>query len=139
MNNLTLSSFSKPGVSCDARLYIAKENTNEAYVASEKFSSKVLTWLGKVPLFKNTEAVQKHMENARVQDQKTLQVFLKALTEKYGEKPVNEVMLMCRVSNMAKPLTQRTVEQIISSVEIAQKDWQILSTIIKMLISKTPL
>ncbi|ECC1693083.1 pathogenicity island 1 effector protein StpP [Salmonella enterica subsp. salamae] len=121
MNNLTLSSFSKPGVSCDARLYIAKENTNEAYVASEKFSSKVLTWLGKVPLFKNTEAVQKHMENARVQDQKTLQVFLKALTEKYGEKPVNEVMLMCRVSNMAKPLTQRTVEQIISSVEIAQK------------------
>ncbi|ECC1661245.1 pathogenicity island 1 effector protein StpP [Salmonella enterica subsp. salamae] len=121
MNNLTLSSFSKPGVSSDARLYIAKENTNKAYVASEKLSSKVLTWFGKMPLFKNTEAVQKHTESIRVQDQKTLQVFLKALTEKYGEKSVNEVMLMCRVNNMNKPLTQRTAQQIISSVEAAQK------------------
>lgn len=62
MNNLTLSSFSKVGVSNDARLYIAKENTDKAYVAPEKFSSKVLTWLGKMPLFKNTEVVQKHTE-----------------------------------------------------------------------------
>ncbi|MCT6978445.1 hypothetical protein M1697_09725, partial [Salmonella enterica subsp. enterica serovar Oranienburg] len=46
LNNLTLSSFSKVGVSNDARLYIAKENTDKAYVAPEKFSSKVLTWLG---------------------------------------------------------------------------------------------
>lgn len=58
LNNLTLSSFSKVGVSNDARLYIAKENTDKAYVAPEKFSSKVLTWLGKMPLFKNTEVVQ---------------------------------------------------------------------------------
>ncbi|ELO86601.1 pathogenicity island 1 effector protein StpP, partial [Salmonella enterica subsp. enterica serovar Enteritidis str. 76-2651] len=36
-----------------------KENTDKAYVAPEKFSSKVLTWLGKMPLFKNTEVVQK--------------------------------------------------------------------------------
>lgn len=43
LNNLTLSSFSKVGVSNDARLYIAKENTDKAYVAPEKFSSKVLT------------------------------------------------------------------------------------------------
>lgn len=82
MNNLTLSSFSKSGVPSDARLYIAKENTNKAYVAPEKFSSKVLTWLGKMPLFKNTEVVQKHTENTRIQDQKTLQVFIQALTEK---------------------------------------------------------
>ncbi|KJT38663.1 pathogenicity island 1 effector protein StpP, partial [Salmonella enterica subsp. enterica serovar Heidelberg str. RI-11-013374] len=26
----------------------------------KNFSSKVLTWLGKMPLFKNTEVVQKH-------------------------------------------------------------------------------
>lgn len=65
MNNLTLSSFSKVGVSNDARLYIAKENTDKAYVAPEKLSSKVLTWLGKMPLFKNTEVVQKHTENIR--------------------------------------------------------------------------
>ncbi|SUG54185.1 pathogenicity island 1 effector protein StpP [Salmonella enterica subsp. diarizonae] len=88
MNNLTLSSFSKSGVPSDARLYIAKENTNKAYVAPEKFSSKVLTWLGKMPLFKNTEVVQKHTENTRIQDQKTLQVFIQALTEKYGETAV---------------------------------------------------
>lgn len=43
LNNLTLSSFSKSGVSSDTRLYIAKENTDKAYVAPEKFSSKVLT------------------------------------------------------------------------------------------------
>lgn len=47
LNNLTLSSFSKVGVSNDARLYIAKENTDKAYVAPEKFSSKVLTGLEK--------------------------------------------------------------------------------------------
>lgn len=76
MNNLTLSSFSKSGVPSDARLYIAKEHTNKAYVAPEKFSSKVLTWLGKMPLFKNTEVVQKHTENTRIQDRKTLQVFI---------------------------------------------------------------
>lgn len=75
MNNLTLSSFSKVGVSNDARLYIAKENTDKAYVAPEKFSSKVLTWLGKMPLFKNTEVVQKHTENIRVQDQRFYRHF----------------------------------------------------------------
>lgn len=75
LNNLTLSSFSKVSVSNDARLYIAKENTDKAYVAPEKFSSKVLTWLGKMPLFKNTEVVQKHTENIRVQDKRFYRHF----------------------------------------------------------------
>lgn len=120
MNNLTLSSFSKPGVSGDARLYIAKENTNKAYVAPEKFSSKVLTWLGKMPLFENTEVVQKHTENIRVQDQKILQAFLQALTEKYGETAVNDALLMFRI-NMNKPLTQRLAEQITECVKTADE------------------
>ncbi|EIP3949915.1 SPI-1 type III secretion system effector GTPase-activating protein SptP [Salmonella enterica] len=120
LNNLTLSSFSKPGVSSDARLYIAQENTNNAYVAPEKFSSKVLTWLGKMPLFENTEVVQKHTENIRVQDQKILQAFLQALTEKYGEKAVNDALLMFQI-NMNKPLTQRLVEQITECVKTADE------------------
>lgn len=120
MNNLTLSSFLKPGVSSDARLYIAQENTNNAYVAPEKFSSKVLTWLGKMPLFENTEVVQKHTENIRVQDQKILQAFLQALTEKYGEKAVNDALLMFQI-NMNKPLTQRLVEQITECVKTADE------------------
>lgn len=120
MNNLTLSSFLKPGVSSDARLYIAKENTNNAYVAPEKFSSKVLTWLGKMPLFEDTEVVQKHTENIRVQDQKILQAFLQALTEKYGEKAVNDALLMFQI-NMNKPLTQRLVEQITECVKTADE------------------
>ncbi len=120
MNNLTLSSFLKPGVSGDARLYIAKENTNNAYVAPEKFSSKVLTWLGKMPLFEDTEVVQKHTENIRVQDQKILQAFLQALTEKYGEKAVNDALLMFQI-NMNKPLTQRLVEQITTCVKTADE------------------
>ncbi len=120
MNNLTLSSFSKSGVPSDARLYIAKENTNKAYVAPEKFSSKVLTWLGKMPLFKNTEVVQKHTENTRIQDQKTLQVFIHALTEKYGETAVNDALLMSRI-NMNKPLTQRLAEQITECVKAADE------------------
>ncbi|EAZ9179762.1 SPI-1 type III secretion system effector GTPase-activating protein SptP [Salmonella enterica subsp. salamae] len=120
LNNLTLSSFSKPGVSGDARLYIAKENTNKAYVAPEKFSSKVLTWLGKMPLFENTEVVQKHTENIRVQDQKILQAFLQALTEKYGETAVNDALLMFRI-NMNKPLTQRLAEQITECVKTADE------------------
>ncbi|HCM1944404.1 TPA: SPI-1 type III secretion system effector GTPase-activating protein SptP [Salmonella enterica subsp. salamae serovar 30:g,m,s:e,n,x] len=120
LNNLTLSSFLKPGVSGDARLYIAKENTNNAYVAPEKFSSKVLTWLGKMPLFEDTEVVQKHTENIRVQDQKILQAFLQALTEKYGEKAVNDALLMFQI-NMNKPLTQRLVEQITTCVKTADE------------------
>ncbi|ECG8811040.1 pathogenicity island 1 effector protein StpP [Salmonella enterica] len=120
LNNLTLSSFSKSGVPSDARLYIAKENTNKAYVAAEKFSSKVLTWLGKMPLFKNTEVVQKHTENTRIQDQKTLQVFIQALTEKYGETAVNDALLMSRI-NMNKPLTQRLAEQITECVKAADE------------------
>ncbi|ENB2031376.1 pathogenicity island 1 effector protein StpP [Salmonella enterica] len=120
LNNLTLSSFSKSGVPSDARLYIAKENTNKAYVAPEKFSSKVLTWLGKMPLFKNTEVVQKHTENTRIQDQKTLQVFIRALTEKYGETAVNDALLMSRI-NMNKPLTQRLAEQITECVKAADE------------------
>ncbi|EAA6041174.1 pathogenicity island 1 effector protein StpP [Salmonella enterica] len=120
LNNLTLSSFSKSGVPSDARLYIAKENTNKAYVAPEKFSSKVLTWLGKMPLFKNTEVVQKHTENTRIQDQKTLQVFIHALTEKYGETAVNDALLMSRI-NMNKPLTQRLAEQITECVKAADE------------------
>ncbi|WP_275668839.1 type III secretion system effector BopA family protein, partial [Salmonella enterica] len=91
MNNLTLSSFSKTGLPSDTRLYIAKDNSRETYVAPEKFASKVLTWLGNIPLFKNIAAVQKHTENTKVQDQKSLQVFLKALTEKYDEKTINAV------------------------------------------------
>ncbi|EDR7340742.1 TPA_asm: SPI-1 type III secretion system effector GTPase-activating protein SptP [Salmonella enterica subsp. salamae] len=120
LNNLTLSSFLKPGMSSDARLYIAKENTNKAYVAPEKFSSKVLTWLGKMPLFEDTEVVQKHTENIRVQDQKILQAFLQALTEKYGEKAVNDALLMFQI-NMNKPLTQRLVEQITECVKTADE------------------
>ncbi|EJS8538040.1 pathogenicity island 1 effector protein StpP [Salmonella enterica] len=120
LNNLTLSSFSKSGVPSDARLYIAKENTNKAYVAPEKFSSKVLTWLGKMPLFKNTEVVQNHTENTRIQDQKTLQVFIQALTEKYGETAVNDALLMSRI-NMNKPLTQRLAEQITECVKAADE------------------
>ncbi|EEB1957570.1 pathogenicity island 1 effector protein StpP [Salmonella enterica] len=120
LNNLTLSSFSKSGVPSDARLYIAKENTNKAYVAPEKFSSKVLTWLGTMPLFKNTEVVQKHTENTRIQDQKTLQVFIQALTEKYGETAVNDALLMSRI-NMNKPLTQRLAEQITECVKAADE------------------
>ncbi|EBW5736864.1 SPI-1 type III secretion system effector GTPase-activating protein SptP [Salmonella enterica subsp. enterica serovar Hadar] len=120
LNNLTLSSFSKVGVSNDARLYIAKENTDKAYVAPEKFSSKVLTWLGKMPLFKNTEVVQKHTENIRVQDQKILQTFLHALTEKYGETAVNDALLMSRI-NMNKPLTQRLAVQITECVKAADE------------------
>ncbi|EIV7687974.1 pathogenicity island 1 effector protein StpP [Salmonella enterica] len=120
LNNLTLSSFSKSGVPSDARLYIAKENTNKAYVAPEKFSSKVLTWLGKMPLFRNTEVVQKHTENTRIQDQKTLQVFIQALTEKYGEAAVNDALLMSRI-NMNKPLTQRLAEQITECVKAADE------------------
>ncbi|ELQ3823845.1 pathogenicity island 1 effector protein StpP [Salmonella enterica] len=120
LNNLTLSSFSKSGVPSDARLYIAKENTNKAYVAPEKFSSKVLTWLGKMPLFKNTEVVQKHTENTRIQDQKTLQVFIQVLTEKYGETAVNDALLMSRI-NMNKPLTQRLAEQITECVKAADE------------------
>ncbi|EAT4484635.1 pathogenicity island 1 effector protein StpP [Salmonella enterica] len=120
LNNLTLSSFSKSGVPSDARLYIAKENTNKAYVAPEKFSSKVLTWLGKMPLFKNTEVVQKHTENTRIQDQKTLQLFIQALTEKYGETAVNDALLMSRI-NMNKPLTQRLAEQITECVKAADE------------------
>ncbi|ECC3882418.1 pathogenicity island 1 effector protein StpP [Salmonella enterica subsp. diarizonae] len=120
LNNLTLSSFSKSGVPSDARLYIAKENTNKAYVAPEKFSSKVLTWLGKMPLFKNTEVVQKHTENTRIQDQKTLQVFIQALTEKYGETAINDALLMSRI-NMNKPLTQRLAEQITECVKAADE------------------
>lgn len=116
MNNLTLSSFSKVGVSNDTRLYIAKEK----YVAPEKFSSKVLTWLGKMPLFKNTEVVQKHTENIRVQDQKILQTFLHALTEKYGETAVNDALLMSRI-NMNKPLTQRLAVQITECVKAADE------------------
>ncbi|HCM1990325.1 TPA: SPI-1 type III secretion system effector GTPase-activating protein SptP [Salmonella enterica] len=120
LNNLTLSSFLKTGMSSDARLYIAKENTNKAYVAPEKFSSKVLTWLGKMPLFENTEVVHKHSENIRVQDQKILQAFLQALTEKYGEKAVNDALLMFQI-NMNKPLTQRLVEQITECVKTADE------------------
>ncbi|HFJ1253414.1 TPA: type III secretion system effector BopA family protein [Salmonella enterica] len=120
LNNLTLSSFSKSGVPSDARLYIAKEHTNKAYVAPEKFSSKVLTWLGKMPLFKNTEVVQKHTENTRIQDRKTLQVFIQALTEKYGETAVNDALLMSRI-NMNKPLTQRLAEQITKCVKAADE------------------
>ncbi|HCM1927488.1 TPA: SPI-1 type III secretion system effector GTPase-activating protein SptP [Salmonella enterica subsp. salamae serovar 39:c:e,n,x] len=120
LNNLTLSSFLKTGMSSDARLYIAKENTNKAYVAPEKFSSKVLTWLGKMPLFENTEVVHKHTENIRVQDQKILQAFLQALTEKYGEKAVNDALLMFQI-NMNKPLTQRLVEQITECVKTADE------------------
>ncbi|HII1681013.1 TPA: SPI-1 type III secretion system effector GTPase-activating protein SptP [Salmonella enterica] len=120
LNNLTLSSFLKTGMSSDVRLYIAKENTNKAYVAPEKFSSKVLTWLGKMPLFENTEVVHKHSENIRVQDQKILQAFLQALTEKYGEKAVNDALLMFQI-NMNKPLTQRLVEQITECVKTADE------------------
>ncbi|ELR4954839.1 Type III secretion injected virulence protein [Salmonella enterica] len=123
MNNLTLSSFSKPSVTSNTRLYIAKENTNEAHVAPEKFASKVLTWLGRVPLFKNIDAVQKHMENTRVQNQKTLQVFLKALTEKYDEKSVNAITLMAGLNDSIKPFTPVRVQQITQMVKDAKESF----------------
>lgn len=123
MNNLTLSSFSKPGVPSDARLHIAKENTNKAYIAPEKFASKVLTWLGKVPLFKNIDAVQKHAENTKVQNQKILQVFIKALAEKYDEKSVNAVVLMAELNDSVRPLTANRVEQITQMVKDAEESF----------------
>ncbi|EAM8934512.1 Type III secretion injected virulence protein [Salmonella enterica] len=121
MNNLTLSSFSKTGLPSDTRLYIAKDNSRETYVAPEKFASKVLTWLGNIPLFKNIAAVQKHTENTRVQDQKILQVFLKALTEKYDEKTINAVTVVAGLNDTIKPLTPARIQQIKKMAENAKE------------------
>ncbi|EDS6439286.1 Type III secretion injected virulence protein [Salmonella enterica subsp. VII serovar 1,40:g,z51:--] len=121
MNNLTLSSFSKTGLPSDTRLYIAKDNSRETYVAPEKFASKVLTWLGNIPLFKNIAAVQKHTENTRVQDQKSLQVFLKALTERYDEQTINAVAVVAGLNDTIKPLTPARIQQITEMAENAKE------------------
>ncbi|ECG8607822.1 pathogenicity island 1 effector protein StpP [Salmonella enterica subsp. salamae] len=97
-----------------------KEYPHETHIASEKFASKTLTWLGKVPLFKNIDAVRKHVENTQVQDPKAFQQFLRALTEKHGEKAVGRVLLMSRI-DINKPLTERVAEQIKQCVEAANK------------------
>ncbi|HCM1939077.1 TPA: Type III secretion injected virulence protein [Salmonella enterica subsp. houtenae serovar 57:z4,z23:-] len=123
MNNLTLSSFSKTGLPSDTRLYIAKDNSRETYVAPEKFASKVLTWLGNIPLFKNIAAVQKHTENTRVQDQKSLQVFLKALTERYDEQTINAVAVVAGLNNTIKPLTPARIQQITEMAENAKESF----------------
>ncbi len=119
MNNLTLSSFSKVGVSNDARLYIAKENTDKAYVAPEKFSSKVLTRLGKMPLFKNTEVVQniRKISEYRTKDFTDISPCTNG---KIWETAVNDALLMSRI-NMNKPLTQRLAVQITECVKAADE------------------
>ncbi|HCL5272375.1 TPA: pathogenicity island 1 effector protein StpP [Salmonella enterica] len=120
MNILTLSAIAKPDVLFDSWLHRAKECPHDTHVASEKFSSKVLTWLGKVPLFKNIDAVRKHAENTQVPDTEAFQQFLRALTEKHGEKAVGSVLLMSRI-DINKPLTERVITQIRMSVEAADK------------------
>ncbi|ECG0707215.1 pathogenicity island 1 effector protein StpP [Salmonella enterica subsp. salamae] len=120
MNILTLSAIAKPDVLFDSWSHRTKEYPHETHIASEKFASKILTWLGKVPLFKNIDAVRKHVENTQVQDPKAFQQFLQALTEKHGEKAVGRVILMSRI-DINKPLTERVAQQIKQCVKAADK------------------
>ncbi len=102
LNNLTLSSFSKVGARNDARLYTLKENTDKAYVQPENFP--VLTWLEKMPLFKNTEVVQNIRKYQSKVTKRRSRHF--STNGKYGETAVNDAPLMSRI-NMNKTLTQR--------------------------------
>ncbi|QUJ08919.1 hypothetical protein KCP77_07270 [Salmonella enterica subsp. enterica] len=64
---------------------MAKENTDKAYVAPEKFSSKkVLTQLGKMPLFKNTEVVQNIRKHQGQGIRKFTNISRALTAEKYG-------------------------------------------------------
>lgn len=86
MSILTLAAMEKPSAIYGGQPYSPKEHSHQEHVAPEKFSSRILTWLGKVPAFKNMDAVRKHAENTKVQEQQKLQQFLQALADKYGEK-----------------------------------------------------
>ncbi len=72
-----------------------------------------------MPLFKNTEVVQKHTENIRVQI-KDFTDISPCTNGKYGETAVNDALLMSRI-NMNKPLTQRLAVQITECVKAADE------------------
>ncbi len=118
MSILTLAAMEKPSAISGGQPYSAKEHSHQAHVAPEKFSSRILTWLGKVPAFKNIDAVRKHAENTKAQEQQKLQQFLHALADKYGQKTVNDVVFMSGI-NLEKPLTQRLAQQLTDCAERA--------------------
>ncbi|CAM3442948.1 type III secretion system effector BopA family protein [Salmonella bongori] len=118
MSILTLAAMEKPSAIYGGQPYSPKEHSHQEHVAPEKFSSRILTWLGKVPAFKNMDAVRKHAENTKVQEQQKLQQFLQALADKYGEKTVKDVVFMSGI-NLEKPLTQRLAQQLTDCAERA--------------------
>lgn len=118
MSILTLAAMEKPSAIYGGQPYSPKEHSHQAHVSPEKFSSRILTWLGKVPAFKNMDAVRKHAENTKAQEQQKLQQFLHALADKYGEKTVKDVVFMSGI-NLEKPLTQRLAQQLTDCAETA--------------------
>ncbi|MEQ5075975.1 type III secretion system effector BopA family protein [Providencia alcalifaciens] len=114
MQNIGLSHFSQVSGNQDARLVICSASSEPTVItANEGFCGRILSFLGRFPLFKNISAVKNHIENIKTENQTTITAFTEALSNSYGENTAHKVISAYNLSSGDTPLTQRKIQTIL--------------------------
>ncbi|CAG9435375.1 protein-tyrosine phosphatase family protein [Providencia alcalifaciens] len=114
MQNINLSNFTHISGSQNARLVVSNHTTEPTIVtASEGFSGRVLSFLGRFPLFQRINAVRTHIERTQIENKIAVTAFAEALANSYGTNASNKIIEHYNLNSGNIPLTQRKVQAIL--------------------------
>ncbi|MEI8614808.1 type III secretion system effector BopA family protein [Shewanella sp. PP-He15 brown] len=109
---LDINAFSH-AAKLDGRLTLVDtpEGIPTIIAAKEGFKEKLLSMLSRIPLLKNTQAVQDYVNGLSLDNKQVLGVFLQALAARFGHDAALDIVDAVDLSGHT-PLTLRTIEQL---------------------------
>lgn len=117
MQNIGLSSFTHVSGSQDARLVVNNSTTKSTITtASEGFGGRVLSFLGRFPLFQGITAVRNHLENIKAENKATVAAFAEALANSYGQNTAEKIITNYNLDSGNIPLTERKIRTLLLPV-----------------------
>ncbi|MEN3029768.1 type III secretion system effector BopA family protein [Chromobacterium amazonense] len=116
---LTLNTSYLSSVGLDQRLKIQQTlQTADVHVAREGLGGRMLSWLGQLPLLRNVDAVQSHLQSIKMENKESLEILIQTLPTQYRDGALRDAGI--DLTN-PKPLTKRLIQQVEQSVERQQR------------------
>ncbi|MEN3813662.1 type III secretion system effector BopA family protein [Chromobacterium piscinae] len=116
----------------DQRLLVnTSEGSSSIQIAKEGLGGRILSYLGKWPIFHRIDAVKTHVETIQTQNKAALEAFVSALSQdqNYDGMAVSSIKqrLLPDLTTGAKPLTPRVIKQMESFATECQSKKEYLS------------
>lgn len=116
---LTLNTSYLSSVGLDQRLKIQQTlQTADVHVAREGLGGRMLSWLGQLPLLRNLDAVQSHLQSIKMENKESLEILIKTLPTQYRDGALRDAGI--DLTN-PKPLTMRLIQQVDQSIKRQQQ------------------